>query len=86
MLREKCPYSECFWAIICRIRPECGYLLCKSSECGNIRCRKTRNTDTLYAVIANSNYKDLARRIEPDKVLLYDKAFEIISNPQYDGY
>ena len=82
MLREKCPYSECFWAI----RTEYGYLLCKSSECGNIRYRKTRNTDTLYAVIANSNYKDLARRIEPDKVLLYGKALEIISNPQYDGY
>lgn len=36
-------------------------------------------------MIANSNYKDLGRRIDPDKVL-YDKAFEIISNPQYDGY
>ena len=40
---------------------------------------------TLYAVISNSDYKDLARSIDPDKVL-YNKAFEIISNPQYNGY
>ena len=30
-------------------------------------------------------YKELERRAQPDKVLK-DKAFEIASNPKYDGY
>ena len=31
------------------------------------------------------NYKDLTKRTQSDKVLR-DKAFEIASNPKYDGY
>ena len=33
----------------------------------------------------NGKYKDLEKRIQSDKVLKY-KAFEIASNPKYDGY
>ena len=36
--------------------------------------------DTAYG-----KYKDLAKRTQSDKVLT-DKAFEIASNPKYDGY
>ena len=35
--------------------------------------------------MAYGEYKDLARRTQSDKVLR-DKAFEIASNPKYDGY
>ena len=35
--------------------------------------------------IVYGDFKDLKRRIQSDKVLK-DKAFEIASNPKYDGY
>ena len=35
--------------------------------------------------MACSKFQDLAKRTQSDKVLR-DKAFEIISNPKYDGY
>ena len=35
--------------------------------------------------MAYVKYKDLTKRIQPDKVLK-DKAFKIASNPKYDGY
>ena len=35
--------------------------------------------------MACGKYKDLARRTKSGKVLR-DKAFEIASNPEYDGY
>ena len=35
--------------------------------------------------MAYGNYKDLTKRTKSDKVLR-DKAFEIASNPEYDGY
>ena len=35
--------------------------------------------------MAYGKYKDLKRRTKSDKVLK-DKAFEIASNPKYDGY
>ena len=35
--------------------------------------------------IAYGDFKDLARRTAPDKVLR-DKAFNIAKNPKYDGY
>ena len=55
----------------------------------------TRNTDYIYKNdldkacsqhdMAYGKYKDLAKRTQSDKVLK-DKAFEIESNPKYDGY
>ena len=35
--------------------------------------------------MAYSKFEDLAKRIQSDKVIR-DKAFEIASNPKYDGY
>ena len=35
--------------------------------------------------MAYGKFKDLAKRTQSDKVLR-DKAFEITSNPKYDGY
>ena len=35
--------------------------------------------------MAYRDFKDLERRTQPDKVLK-EKAFEIASNPKYDGY
>ena len=35
--------------------------------------------------MAYGKYKDLTKQIQSDKVLI-DKAFEIASNPEYDGY
>ena len=35
--------------------------------------------------VAFGKYKDLSKRTQSDKVLR-DKAFEIASNPKYDGY
>ena len=35
--------------------------------------------------MARGGFKDLARRTDPNK-LLYDKAFNIEINPNYDGY
>ena len=35
--------------------------------------------------MTRGKYKDLTKRTESDKVLR-DKAFEITSNPKYDGY
>ena len=35
--------------------------------------------------MAYSKFEDLAERIQSDKVIR-DKAFEIASNPKYDGY
>ena len=53
------------------------------------------NTDYIYKndrdracfqhVLAYSEYKDLNKRTESDKVLR-DKAYEIATNPKYDGY
>ena len=55
----------------------------------------TVNTDYIYKNdldkacfqhdMAYGKYKDLAKRTQSDKVLK-DKAFEIASNPKYDGY
>ena len=41
-LREMCPYSEFFWSVFSRIQ----------FECGEIRTRKTPNTDTFHVVIS----------------------------------
>ena len=38
---EKCPYSEFFWSVFCRIQ----------SKCGKIRNRKTWNTYTFHVVL-----------------------------------
>ena len=56
---------------------------------------QTRNTDFIYKNeldkacfqhgIASSKSKDLAKATQSDKVLR-DKAFEIVSDPKYDGY
>ena len=56
---------------------------------------QTGNTDYLYKNdlykacfqhdMAYGKYKDLAKRTQSDKVLK-DKAFEIATNPKYDGY
>ena len=56
---------------------------------------QTGNTDFIYKNeldkacfqhnIVYSKLKDLAKRTQPDKILR-DKAFEIASNPKYDGY
>ena len=35
--------------------------------------------------MAHGKYKDLTKRIESDKALR-DKSFEIVNNPEYDGY
>ena len=35
--------------------------------------------------MAYGDFKDLARRTAPDKIL-WDKAFNIAKNPKYDGY
>ena len=59
------------------------------------KLRKTGNTDFIHKTdldkacfqydMAYGKSKDLARRTESDKVLR-DKAFEIASDPKYDGY
>ena len=52
-LREKCPYSKLFWSTFSRIRTEYGEILISlriQSECGEIRTRKTPNTNTFRAV------------------------------------
>ena len=56
---------------------------------------QTENTDFIYGneldkgcfqhVMVYGKWKDLAKRIESDKVLR-DKAFKIASDPKYDGY
>ena len=56
---------------------------------------QTRNTDFIYKSELDKAYflhdmaygksKDLAKRTQLDNVLT-DKAFEIVSNPKYDGY
>ena len=56
---------------------------------------QTESTDYIYKNgldkacfwhdMAYGNYKDLTKRTKSDKVLR-DKAFEIASNPEYDGY
>ena len=56
---------------------------------------QTGNTDYIYKNdldktcfqhdMAYGEYKDLTKRTQSDKVLR-DKAFEIASNPKYDGY
>ena len=46
-LREMYPYLEFFWCVFSRIRTEhFPVSLRVQSECGKIRTRKTRNTDT----------------------------------------
>ena len=53
-LREKCPYSELFWSVFPRIWNNIeryGISLRIQSECGKIRTRITRNTNTFYAVL-----------------------------------
>ena len=47
VLREKCPYSEIFWSVFSRIRPEYGEILSRKT-----RSRKTPNRDTFHAVLA----------------------------------
>ena len=59
------------------------------------KCMQTENTDFIYRnefdkvcfqhAMAYGKSKDLAKRTQSDKVLR-DKAFEIASNPKYDGY
>ena len=56
---------------------------------------QTGNTDFIYKNyidkdcfqhnVAYSKYKDLTKRTQSDKVFR-NKAFEIASNPKYDGY
>ena len=56
---------------------------------------QTENTDFIWKYdldkacfqhdVAFGKYKDLSKRTQSDKVLR-DKAFEIASNPKYDGY
>ena len=36
--------------------------------------------------MAYGDFKDLPRRTASDKVLRYNKAFNIAKNPKYDGY
>ena len=52
-LRKKCPYSELFWSVFCRIRTEQGKILRISSHSvrmQKIQDRVTPNTDTFHAV------------------------------------
>ena len=57
-LRKNCPYSEIFWSVFSRIRPEYGDLLridlLIQSECGKIWTGKSPNTDTFHAVIGGA--------------------------------
>ena len=46
-LREKCPYSELFWSVFSRIRPEYGEIQFK---CGKMQTKITQNADTFYAL------------------------------------
>ena len=52
--RKICPNSEFFWSVFSHIWTEYWHLLCKSlriqSKCGEIRTRKTLNTDTYYTM------------------------------------
>ena len=51
-LREKCPYLKLFWSLLSRIRTEYGVYLRIQCKCGNIRTKKTPNTNTFHAVYA----------------------------------
>ena len=74
------------------------YIACGPSTTNKERIQifmQTGNTDYIYKNdldkicfehdMALGKYKDLTKRTQSDKVLR-DKAFEIASNPQYDGY
>ena len=50
--RKKCPYSEFFWSVYSRIWSQYGDLQSKYSysvQIGEIRTRKSPNTDTFYS-------------------------------------
>ena len=50
-LREKCLYSEFLWSVFSRIQTKYGEIrvsLRIQSECGEIRTRKTPNSDTFH--------------------------------------
>ena len=51
----------------------------------NYICRNELDKACFQHDMAYGDFKDLARRTQSDKVLK-DKAFEIASNPKYDGY
>ena len=59
----------------------------KFMEAGNTNYIYKNDLDKAYFQhdIAYGKYKDLTKRRQSDKVLR-DKAFEIASNPKYDGY
>ena len=50
-LREKCPYLEIFRSVFSRIRTEYEEIHVFQSKWEKIQARKTRNTDTFYAVL-----------------------------------
>ena len=71
---------------------------CYSFTKNKVRIEKfmqTRNTDSIYKndldkscfqhYMPQVEHEDLAKRRQSDKILR-DKAFEIASNPKYDGY
>ena len=79
-------------------QPDFTYSACgpftKNKE-RNEKFMQAENTDYIYKNdldksyfqhdMAYSKFKDLAKRTQSDKVVR-DKAFEIASNPKYDGY
>ena len=79
-------------------QPDFTYSACGPFTKNKERIEKfmqTGNTDYIYKNdldkacfqhdMAYSKFKDLAKRTQSDKVVR-DKAFEIASNPKYDGY
>ena len=79
-------------------RPGCTYSACGPFTKHKERIQKFRETGDPRYIFRNeldkacfqhdsaySDFKDLDRRTDADRVLR-DKAFEIASNPQYDGY
>ena len=79
-------------------QPDFTYSACGPFTKNKERIEKfmqTGNTDYIYKYdldkacfqhdMAYSKFKDLAKRTQSDKVVR-DKAFEIASNPKYDGY
>ena len=59
----------------------------KSMQTGNINFIYNNDLDKacFQHDMAHGKYKDLTKRIESDKALR-DKSFEIVNNPEYDGY
>ena len=79
-------------------QPDFTYSACGPFTKNKERIEKfmqAENTDYIYKNyldksyfqhdMAYSKFKDLAKRTQSDKVVR-DKAFEIASNPKYDGY